>query len=253
MSFDSLAIIAGGLLPTNTGCVNRTNSITNGRWRNGSLILQVVKAQHFVGLGGASALDRLIVQTPTDLKPVVVLPDGTQVKLIEDLNGDSMIDGSSPAYEMYGGLHAASNDEFLYESSVFWHWDAVECYGDPDWEEQFRLSINGVSEELYQEQLEAAGFTDFAALVAYIESLGCLDPGSSDCDTKTYKQIQDLYEMGLLVYQKEPDGGSEPPGGGGGGLSGDPVIIEGGVSEGGITSGPNFDTGRRTWTDILPQ
>ena len=257
MSFDSLALIAGGLLPTNTGCVNRTNSITKGRWRNGALILQVVKASHFKDLGvGASALDLVTVQTPTDLKPVVVLSDGTQIELMEDLNADSAITGAAFPYEMYGGLHAAGTEEFLYESSVFWHWDEGECYGDPNWEEQFRITIEGVSEELYLEQLEAAGYADFAELVALVESLGCLDPNSSDCDSKTYKKIQDIYEMGLLVYRDEygggGDGGTEPPGGGGG-LSGDPVIIEGGISEGGITSGPNFDTGRRTWTDILPQ
>ena len=36
-------------------------------------------------------------------------------------------------------------------------------------------------------------------------------------------------------------------------ISGDPVVISGGVSEGGVTSGPNFSTGRRTWTDIMPE
>jgi hypothetical protein len=37
-----------------------------------------------------------------------------------------------------------------------------------------------------------------------------------------------------------------------GSLTGDPVIIEGGIAEGGLTSGPNFESGRRTWIDILP-
>ena len=36
-------------------------------------------------------------------------------------------------------------------------------------------------------------------------------------------------------------------------LTGEPVVIEGGVAEGGVTSGPNYDTGRRTWTDVLPE
>ena len=32
-----------------------------------------------------------------------------------------------------------------------------------------------------------------------------------------------------------------------------PVVIEGAVTTGGVTSGPNFVTGRRTWIDILPE
>jgi hypothetical protein len=66
-------------------------------------------------------------------------------------------------------------------------------------------------------------------------------------------------EFGLRAYVAiDCNGGGIGGGGGGtsdsgGGLSGDPVIIEGGVSEGGVTSGPNFETGRRTWIDILSQ
>ena len=42
-------------------------------------------------------------------------------------------------------------------------------------------------------------------------------------------------------------------GGSGTSLSGDPLPIVGGVDPGGITSGPNFEAGRRTWIDILPE
>jgi hypothetical protein len=260
MNFDSTAIIGGGLLPTNTGCVNKTNSITKGRWRNGALILQVIKASHFDGLGGDSALDRVTVQTPEDLKDVVVLSDGTQVELIEDLNGDTVIDGTSPAYEMYGGIHATGDDdEFLYESSVFWHWDEVECYGDPDWEEVFSLVTEGVPAEVYQEMLEEAGFVDFEALAARVAELeSCTDKKTCGDEIRELRDLIDLYEQGLIVEANKdedgdgvPDGGGD--GGGGGGLSGTPQVIEGGVSEGGMTSGPNFETGRRTWIDIVPE
>ena len=56
--------------------------------------------------------------------------------------------------------------------------------------------------------------------------------------------------------------GAGPPGQGGGTggpptgleiIDGSPVAIQGGISAGGVTSGPNFATGRRTWTDILPE
>ena len=65
--------------------------------------------------------------------------------------------------------------------------------------------------------------------------------------------------MGQLVELNKPGGGSGGSGGGGGngggggGISGEPLILPGGVSESGITAGPNFETGRRTWIDILPE
>ena len=259
-SFSSTAIIHGGLLPTNTGCVNQTDSITKGRWRNGALITQLVKASHFKDLdldAGESALDRLIVQAPLDLKPLVVLSDGTQIVLMEDLNGDDdRIDGEAPVYEMYGGLITKDPPEFLYESSVFYHWDETVCYGEVDWEDLFRLTTQGVPAAVYAEMLAAADFADFAELVIYVESLqDCKDVSIKFGGCKeAYEDVEDLYNMGLLVeYANNPDSGTGDDGGGGGGLSGDPVIIEGGVSEGGITSGPNFETGRRTWIDILPK
>jgi len=43
-TFDNLAIISGGLHPTQAGCVKNSNIITNGRWRNGSLIFHMVRA-----------------------------------------------------------------------------------------------------------------------------------------------------------------------------------------------------------------
>jgi hypothetical protein len=260
-TFDSTALLSGGLLPTNTGCVNQTNSITNGRWRNGALIIQLVKASHFKEIiaAGKSALEAVTVQTPSDLKPVVVLSDGTQVELMEDLNADSIIDGTSPAYEMYGGMIATGPAEFLYESSVFWHWGPGECYGDPDWLDEFILTTQGVPAAVYQESLEDAGYSDFAELAAFVSTL-------EDCKTvsenkggckSAWEEVEELYNMGLLV-EKTKNGGVPPDGGGGGAgggdsLSGDPIVIEGGVSEGGLTSGPNFETGRRTWIDILPE
>ena len=243
----------GGLVGTNTGCVNKALSITNGRWRNGSLIFQLVKATHFAGLAaGESALARVTVQTPSDLKPLVVLSNGDQVELVEDLNGDLIIDGTSPAYEMYGGLIAKSNAEFPYESTLFWHWPPGECYGDPGWEAEWLLTTQGVPAAVYEEMLADAGFFDFAELVAYVESLQACKGQKrkkGGCQ-EDYEAVEVPYNMGLLVEQNS-GGGGDP--GGGGGLSGDPVIIEGGVSEGGITSGPNFETRRRTWIDILPQ
>ena len=84
------------------------------------------------------------------------------------------------------------------------------------------------------------------------ELRGCLD--DKKCK-KEFKKLEDLYELGLLIEANQngqtPGGGTND--GGGGSISGAPVVVEGGVSEGGVTSGPNFTTGRRTWIDITPE
>jgi len=261
MDFDSLAIIGGGLHPTQTGCVNKTENITNGRWRNGSLIFHLVKKSIFAGLGGASALDRVVVQNPSDLKPVVVLADGTEVKLTEDLDGNGSIDGTSPAYEIFGGLLAKSNAEFLYESTVFWHFGDISstvlgvkpCYGDPEWQAAFEVEIGNVSDEVFNDLLEGLGFDTFEELAQRVEDLQAC--GKDKKCRKQLKKLKDLYELGLMIEANKNNGGQTPGGstGGGGSISGTPVVIEGGVSEGGVTSGPNFETGRRTWIDIMPE
>ena len=229
------------------------------------MIFQLVKASHFSGLLiGESALDRVIVQTPSDLHNVLILSDGKPVELTEDLNGDSIIDGTSPAYEIYGGLIVRSNDEFLYESTLFWHFGKISelvlgvkpCYGDPLWAQAYIIETKGVTEEVYDDLLAAAGFEDFAALQAKITELeACIE--EKVCKD-AYKKIERLYRLGLLVEYTKAGGedGGDIGGGaeyGGGGLSGVPQVVDGGISQTGVTSGPNFRTGRRTWIDILPQ
>lgn len=254
-TFNSTAIVAGGLIGTNTGCVNKSTALTKGRWRNGSLVFQLVEADHFrnwKSRGFANALDLVQVLTPDDLKPTVQLRN-SQVKLVEDLSGDGLINAASPDYEVMGGLVAKDNSEFLYESTLFWHWDG-DCYGTANWEDEFVTATQGIPAEIYEELLTDAGFETIAQLVAEIESLtDCKDKSISKGGCKEdFEALQELYEMGLLV-ENANGGGTGTPTGTGSGLSGDPVVMEGGVSESGITSGPNFKTGRRTWIDILPE
>jgi len=205
------------------------------------------------------------VQNPTDLKTVVVLSDGTQVNLTEDLNANGVIDAGAPDYEAYAGLLVSNNAEFLYESTLFWHFGAVAqlvlgvkpCYGDPRWAEAFIVETQGVTQELFNQLLTAAGFANFDALVtefATLESCKNKKEKKGGCKDR-YKELSGLYDLGLVVT------GQVGGGGGGGGtpptglesITGSPVVIEGGVAEGGVTSGPNFETGRRTWIDITPQ
>jgi len=250
-TFNSLAITSGGLHPTNTGCVNGAASITNGRWRNGALIFHLVKRSHFIA--GTPPLDRLTVQNPSDLRSPIVLSDGTQVVLTEDLNGNGVIDAGAPDYEVYGGLTVSSNVEFLYESTLFWHYPGGACYGDPGWILEVAEATHSL--ELYQEALEAAGFADIDALIAELALLeGCKKIKEKDGGCKDrYKELNALYQIGLMINAYIDGGGDGPPPDGLGDISGSPVVIDGGIDEGGVTSGPNFETGRRTWTDILPQ
>ena len=272
-TFDSLAIINGGLHPTQTGCVKDAVGLTNGRWRNGALIIQLIKLSHFTAVAPfspfaapfTSALDRVTVQNPTDLPSFLILSDGTQVDLKEDLNANGIIEAGAPDYEAYGGLIVTNDAEFLYESSLFWHFGDLSevvlgvkpCYGDPEWEAAVVIEQQGVTRELFNELLAAAGFADIDALAAEVTLLeACIDEDEEDggCGSKEdlWEELKALYELGLLV-ENSVIGGGTSTGTGLDSISGSPVIIAGGIAEGGVTSGPNFDTGRRTWTDILPQ
>jgi len=264
-TFDSLAIVNGGLHPTQTGCVRDMVTTTNDRWRNGALTIQLIKRSHFIA--GTPPLDRVTVQLPPDLKPFVVLFDGTRVDLIEDVhNPDGVIKGSSPDYEMYGGLRVSNNAEFLYESTLFWHFGDVSnlvlgtspCYGEPEWPAAVVVETQGVTQEIFDQMLATAGFADLDAVAAAIAVLAaCInidddDGGCEDSGEELYEQLQGLYNLGLLIAGGGSGGGSGPPTGLES-IDASPIAVQGGISEGGITSGPNFEAGRRTWTDILPE
>ena len=175
-----------------------------------------------------------------------------------DLDNDGTLEGTSPDYEIYGGLRVTSNTEFLYESVIFWHWAPTPCYGDATWEAEYALATEGLSLADYAELLSEKGFANMEELAAEIEALEyCkkIRDRRGGCKQR-YSDLEHLYNIGVVTKNKANGGGTGGGGdasGSGAGLSGDPVVISGGISEGGITSGPNFETGRRTWIDILPQ
>ncbi len=260
-TFDSIAIINGGLHPTQTGCVNKSSNLTNGRWRNGSLIIHLIERDHFIK--GTRALDRVTVQNPTDLKPFVILSDGTQINLTEDLDNDGIIETGSPDYEAYGGIIASNNSEFIYESTIFWHFGNIykfvtgnkdkPCYGDPTYEEAYRIEALGLNQAEIDKVLKKEGFNDIDALASALEKLeGCKDIGGRGGCMEEYEDLKFIFD---LVTHNNPEyvdmDGDIPP---------EftrteeaPVTITGGVSEGGVTSGPNYEAGRRTWIDIVPR
>ncbi|MEE8306217.1 MAG: hypothetical protein V3R81_03070, partial [Gammaproteobacteria bacterium] len=272
-TFDSLAIVNGGLHPTNTGCVNKDSAVTNDRWRNGVLVMQLVHVDQFAGLdlaAGDSALDRITVQNPTDMYQSVIV-EGQEIVLTEDLS-DPLDGDTTDQYEVYGGLHATSDTNFLYESTLFWHYKEVAvlnalgiappCYGTAEWVTAQQAMRDGVTQEFFDELLIAAGFVDaegLADLPALIDQFNALEAaGCKDKDEKKggckkeYTALLELVELSHMVDGASGGSGDDP-------LTGlesagtTPVVIEGAVTTGGVTSGPNFDTGRRTWIDILPQ
>ena len=292
ISFNSLALISGGLHPSVTGCVQGSDYPESGRWRNGALTMQLVDASHFSGLGATeSALDRLVVQTPVDFQEAVYLTGGVGVALTKDVNGDGVINALSTDYEIYGGLLAKDNDEFFYESTMFWHFNGA-CYGEPTWAEDYLRESQYSALAILYEQLDRAGVTTLDELAIKIDGLlasGCATVGASDSgdkDTKDaepvvdpvvdpdaivscqaeYDQLQETYALGLLLEANggtitcDADGciGDGSTGDGTGTGSGtsnatEPLTVIGGIDESGITSGPNFTSGRRTWIDILTE
>jgi hypothetical protein len=274
-SFQATALIYGGLIPSRTGCVNGANLTPNNRWRSNALTMHLVDANYVIGdyvngSGTGQPLDRLRVQDPTvneagdadggSFYERIVLSDGTMIKLTGD-DGSNGLEGGSPKYEVYGGLTAQNDESFLYESTVFWHWNSTDqpdiCWSNTDaYRTEFKKFTSRTAVGFYLEKLsEETVFESFEELVAYLEASDNVACSASTCKDD-YERAEALYKEGLAVYQvpssddDDEDGVVEYQTGS---LTGDPVIIEGGISEGGLTSGPNFDTGRRTWIDILSE
>ena len=272
MSFNADALIGGGLVPNKTGCVKSfvDPDFTAGRWRGNALTTHLVRADELKNLAvGQQPLDKLRVQAYDKdgnelggLFERIVITDGTQILLKEDKTGNG-INGLSPEYEIYGGLTAKEDDHamFLWETTVFWHWKEGDqpdiCWSDTAaYREEYVKFTGRVPMAFFEEKLfEAFGLSTFDELVQYIETL---EPCQFTTCQAEWERAQELYEMGQMATQGlySDSGGYFEEGfedGGGGGLTGTPQIIPGGIAEGGLTSGPNFETGRRTWTDILPQ
>jgi len=262
-TFDATALIYGGLIPSKTSCVKDSLLTPYNRFRGNALVMHLVDADYVMDLdNGTTPLDRLRVQDisgPTFYERIV-LSNGTIINLTNDADNDG-VEGDSPEYEVYGGITAKGDPSFLYESTAFWHWgdkDGNElgiCWDDSD---AYRTAYKDVTsrtavgfflDKLAQETI----FDTFEELAAAIVALDLLDCKDTTCATQ-YAQYEALYNEGMLVFQVPYNPAELPEGvveGQSGSLTGDPVIIEGGIAEGGLTSGPNFDSGRRTWIDIL--
>jgi hypothetical protein len=268
ITFDATALIYGGLVPSKTSCVKDSLITPSNRWRGNALVMHLVDAGELTkSSNGTNPLDRVRVQdiTDTTFYERIILSDGTMIKLTEDFNDNDTIEASN--HEIMGGITAKDEASFLYESTAFWHWgdkDGNElgiCWDDTD---AYRTAYKNVTsriavgfflDKLAQETIYDTFEEMVAAIKLQKEEGGCRSDNSCSEDPD---KLDALYEEGMLVFEL-PSDGSELPGedegvveNQSGSLTGDPVIIEGGVSEGGLTSGPNFESGRRTWIDILP-
>lgn len=258
-SFDSHSILDGGLHPTQTGCVKSDpeETFSKGRWRNGSLVTQLIDPNLI------TRLDDLFQQIPTDL------PD------FKEVNGNKITlkDGTN----IYGGLRAKTETGFLYESTLFWHYDDTiakikgysgdtkVCYGESGYDEAVAVERNGLTELEYNKILSDNGYASVEELTAISEIFKAIeaqcplkDDGKLDCKKLTgdlKDQYDDLKDEGklaeellsLAAYVLSGEGQPSES------TSTVPLVIVGGNKGKGVTAGPNFVKGRRTWIDITGQ
>jgi hypothetical protein len=262
-AFDDLAILAGGLHPSNTSCVNKDDAVTNDRYRNGALVTQLISADVFAkncNTPGCN-LDPLIVQNPTDMGTTVQLGDNRQVTMKVDFDDSGTFDASN--YEIFGGLRAdisgQGDTDALWESTVFWHYGGGSCYGADGYDADV-LTVRDemiLTQEEFDEMLAALGITDLDQALADKEF--CKDTkegkdledgtGRTGCKD-SYDDILDLMELEQTIYN--PDA-SDLESDLIGQTLGDPFIVGGDGEHIGPSPSSNYNLGRRTWTDITDE
>lgn len=247
--FDDRAILYGVLHPTQPACVatNTGEQLTKGRWRNGALTTQLIKKSYFTNTPVNPAIAMVNVQQPTDLEPYVITQEGERV--------DTSIDYPDDLYETVGGLVAKTQDERIWESTLFWHFGDLAfaaglgrpCYGDPNWEKarDFELSNDPISATLAALKEDLTSDT-LATAVAELERQGCSERKTT-CDEKDYvrwETLNNLLELSkdYTRFQKTNAGGYLPPE--------ITFIIPGGTTAT-ITEGTSYEPGRMSWTDIV--
>jgi hypothetical protein len=259
-AFDDMSLISGGVHPTNTSCVNKNDAVTNGRYRNGSLVTQLISTDVFAAdcVETGCNLDPLIVQNPTDMGTTVQLGDNRQVTMKEDFDSSSTFDASN--YEIFGGLRAdisgRGDTDAWYESTVFWHYGGGSCYGEDDYDADV-LEVRDnliLTQEEFDQILSDLGITDLQQEIAANEY--CKDTkqgqdlgdgtGRTGC-ADYYEELMDLIELEQTITNE--DGTAINPEIIGH-TTGDPYVVGGGEEALGETIGPNDMPGRRTWTDV---
>jgi len=257
LSFDNSAILTGGLIPTQTGCVKSEPNITKGHWRNGALTMHVVDyesvRQNIVN--NTAVLDRVYsLQSVTDLPESINLTSKNKgtILLKEDTDFDGIVDTE------YAGIIAnpANASGFLYESTIFWHYKGA-CYGEIDWEEDTKNAV------ILESQL-AAFLAQEAALIDEIKNYSCqdVDTNTGACKDNAYKELVIRIQDAAVLFFGEVASSTYDIGEAIASLvKGNVVYVDSGpidlsvpmkdlslfISE---TPGPSFRYGRQSWLDF---
>jgi len=250
-----------------------TNAHTGFRWRNGALTIQLLKVNNFTNAA------EYTLQHP-DFLPTDNRGNRYGGTYAQAFTGTKKSGGDSYPDPLAKG---ANESGLLYENSMYWHFGdladgiqrgapaSIPCYGDASWGSAFTQETRGLTLGQYQDlfkdisadllalydtailALEAAlAGGDQAAIAAALLTLADL---LTDSDLAWYHKYRD-YAPGNIPEQhlRDIDKDRVPPadGGGGGtstddGIPVDVVDLEDLDTE---TVGPNFNAGRRTWTDL---
>ena len=243
-TFNSRALFDGGLVPSKPPCVKSKNMLTPfGRYRGGSLLLQLVKKSWLIAQinasPGSKAIDHLHIQNITQ----GFFPSPAGIDLFDDSNSNGIYDAGSD--NVYPGAHLPANSSatagFLYESSLYWHY-GKRCLDHPDYD----AAVAAAREDITEHALDDLGLNNFAELESAINALlalGCTSSEGTGCSE--YNELMTLYE---LMTNGSDSGDSTPDKG-----EAEPYIMGGTAEDTGPTAGPNFKTGRRAWIDLRPQ
>jgi hypothetical protein len=264
-AFDDMSLISGGVHPTNTSCVNSDDAVTNGRYRNGSLVTQIINTDVFSADCATTGcnLDPLIVQNPTDMGTTAQLGDNRQVTMKEDFDTSGSFDASN--YEIFGGLRAdisgTGDDDAFWESTVFWHYGGGSCYGADEYDADVLTVRDNLI--LTQEEFDALlvelnpGITSLEQEI--LDNEYCKDTkegkdigdgtGRTGCKTY-YEDLLDLAELEQTISDEDGNLVNQEIIGH---TTGDPFIVGGNGEDIGPTLGPNYFLGRRTWTDVTDE
>ena len=258
LSFESNALAAGGLLPTDPNCVSDAPTETlggvgskdRGRWRGGVLYIQAIDWDDFI-LG--ATYNQVVPQVPTDLYRIRMV-DGVPYTLIED---DHLADGTLGQDTLrqvgidtsYGGLRATASDlgetdasAFLYESTVFWDYGKGACYGSPSWEANVTGAANS-SINLSLKNLLVPLEKGLEAAKVLLEAM--IADGENANKIAKQRELVDKLQAKIDEIKASLEDDSIVN-------TGVPVSPTDATPELSPSLGPNFRTGRRTWIDLTP-
>jgi hypothetical protein len=265
-TFYSNAIINGGLHPTNTGCIKANDDAGNTtRWRNGSLVTHILDAGSIMeGLKNGADIRTLVdFQKPTDLTASVEI-DSTKIV--------TLVDGAN----IYGGL-LSNQAEFLFESTLFWHYDGSPCYGEAGYDQAVIDTVNAIkngtaggdtaasiTQAEFDRLLAAEGVTSVTELQVIIDDLKQCEKGKGDYKgisreekdvcKKEKKRLEAIRNLESSIISGSGTGGAGTGSGAAGGVdtSGGVKVVSD-ASDTGTNAGRNFTMGRRSWVEITPK